>query len=588
MKKILLLSLMLISLTCAHARKRVTIKGVQYEVLTDATAQAVLTVMAKNEVSVHEIVSISKSDYKVVQLAEANFSRNKSITSVVLPKSLQTIKTGAFKNCVNLRRVVLPTGSYTVEQKAFDGCRNITQVEGNTLPYDQYVLESGTQQNSTASKPLSGRQLFSSYANEKLKRRMEQWQKKKEYETVEQYRQRVTDEKRQERMNGFIEDLKDEYATMYAPKSISTRLLNYDDEYNVFTIQTYQFGNIYAKVPKSEASEFRSKYKKVQVEPKFGVNADTLYIASCQFKLGNKTYDSATNYSGFSGQDAQFELPPFDVNLAVSEGGQPTEAVDNTIDINIPQTKQQNDRTFAIVIGNEDYNRVAEVPYAINDARIFAEYCKKTLGVPVQNVRFYENATFGAMLSAMNDIKSIAEAYEGRLNVIFYYAGHGVPNETNHDAFLLPVDADGRQTEACYSLDRLYKELGALRANQVVVFIDACFSGALRGDGMLASARGVEIEAAIPQPESGSMVVFTAAQGKETAFPYKEKGHGLFTYYLLKKLKDTQGNCTLSELGEYIKTNVKQKSVVINRKSQTPNVLSSDALNRTWRSLKLR
>ena len=134
--------------------------------------------------------------------------------------------------------------------------------------------------------------------------------------------------------------------------------------------------------------------------------------------------------------------------------------VDHTIDQNIPANAANNKNTFAVIIGNERYTQVAQVPYANNDAKIFAEYCKKTLGLPTQNVRIYENATYGTMLSAVADIKKIADAFNGGINIIFYYAGHGVPNESTKDAFLLPVDADGQQTDACYSVSRLYKELG--------------------------------------------------------------------------------------------------------------------------------
>lgn len=84
------------------------------------------------------------------------------------------------------------------------------------------------------------------------------------------------------------------------------------------------------------------------------------------------------------------------------------------------------------------------------------------------------------------------------------------------------------------------------------------------------------------------MVVFSAASGDETAYPYKEKGHGLFTYFLLKKLQESKGNCTLGELGEYIQTNVRQQSVVVNRKSQTPTVVPSANIANDWKNLKLR
>ena len=126
-----------------------------------------------------------------------------------------------------------------------------------------------------------------------------------------------------------------------------------------------------------------------------------------------------------------------------------------------------------------------------------------------------------------------------------------------------------------------------MNAAHVTVFIDACFSGSQRGEGMLASARGVVITPRKETP-AGNMVVFSAAQGDETAYPYKEKGHGLFTYYLLKKLRDTKGDCTLQELGDYIQTNVKRQSIVVNRKSQTPSVSASQQLATSWTTMKLR
>ena len=102
----------------------------------------------------------------------------------------------------------------------------------------------------------------------------------------------------------------------------------------------------------------------------------------------------------------------------------------------------------------------------------------------------------------------------------------------------------------------------------------------------MASARGVALVARQERP-SGNLIVFSAASDDQTAFPYKDKSHGLFTYYLLKKLQSTKGNTTLGDLGQYIIDNVKQKSVVINRKLQTPTVTCSSDLQGDWKNLKL-
>jgi hypothetical protein len=256
------------------------------------------------------------------------------------------------------------------------------------------------------------------------------------------------------------------------------------------------------------------------------------------------------------------------------------------VDLNIPETKSKNDKTFAVIICNENYGLVAGVPMAQNDGTTFAKYCEKTLGLPKDNIRLYKDASYGIMIRALRDIEAIAAAYQGDLKVIFYYAGHGIPNEQTKDAYLLPVDADGKQTDGCYSLKKLYSQLGALNAHSVVVFLDACFSGSKRDDGMLVAARGVAVKPKEEAP-TGNMIIFSAASGDETAMPYKEKGHGLFTYYLLKKLQDTKGDVTLSELGKYIKTNVRQKSTVVNKKPQTPSVVSAAGMTGSWENLKM-
>lgn len=105
-------------------------------------------------------------------------------------------------------------------------------------------------------------------------------------------------------------------------------------------------------------------------------------------------------------------------------------------------------------------------------------------------------------------------------------------------------------------------------------------------DGMLVAARGVAIKARSGMPQ-GNMVVFSAAQGDETAYPDYEEKHGMFTYYLLQKLQETEGNVTLQELGEYIIDNVRKKSV-INGKLQTPCVMASPTVGDAWKTCRLK
>ena len=86
----------------------------------------------------------------------------------------------------------------------------------------------------------------------------------------------------------------------------------------------------------------------------------------------------------------------------------------------------------------------------------------------------------------------------------------------------------------------------------------------------------------------GFLVVFSAAQGDETAYPNREQQHGLFTYYLLKKLQETEGNVELKALGDYVTKQVSQQSLLLNSKKQTPSVVPSASLGNEWQTWKLK
>ena len=57
---------------------------------------------------------------------------------------------------------------------------------------------------------------------------------------------------------------------------------------------------------------------------------------------------------------------------------------------------------------------------------------------------------------------------------------------------------------------------------------------------------------------------------------------------MLKKLKESKGDVTLDKLSDYVITNVKQQSIVVNGKSQTPMVSTSMSLVNDWKELKLK
>lgn len=235
--------------------------------------------------------------------------------------------------------------------------------------------------------------------------------------------------------------------------------------------------------------------------------------------------------------------------------------------MNIPVgIKTSNSNTFAVIIANENYRRVSPVEYAHNDGNIMKRYLIETLGIPEKQVHYVKDATLNDMRAEIEWIKEIGDAYAGQASFIFYYAGHGIPDEATSNGYLLPTDGYGSMSSTGLSMNELNDRISSIPSRLSLVILDACFSGAMRGGEMLASARGVAIKVRPGAVNRGNIVVLTASQEDETASKCDEYGHGLFTYYLLKKIQESKGSVTLGELADYTIDQVRRYSIVNNRK----------------------
>ena len=306
----------------------------------------------------------------------------------------------------------------------------------------------------------------------------------------------------------------------------------------------------------------------------YGVEKDYAKAVEWYQKAANQGYERAKNNLAILQKKMDEEKKDF------SE--QPKPGIE-MVDTDIPVVNVVNNNTIAIIIANEDYKKVTKVDYAMNDGKVFRDYCHKTLGLPEDNIHFIVNATLADLYGEIDWLQRVCKSFKGDASVIFYYAGHGFP-DGEQSSYLLPIDGDSRTLRTCLSLNELYKTLGSLPAKKITVVMDACFSGAKRNDEMLTSGtRDVHIKAEPGEPR-GNMIVFSAAQGDETAYKYEEAKHGLFTYFLLKKLKESKGNVTIGELGDYVQDQVGRYSILKNRKSQTPTVQASKTLSNGWQN----
>ena len=261
------------------------------------------------------------------------------------------------------------------------------------------------------------------------------------------------------------------------------------------------------------------------------------------------------------------------------------------VDVDIPRTDRVVKNRFALIIGNEDYRKFQtglqsdqNVLFARNDALVFKEYAMKTLGVLEKHTFTLTDATRGQMSREIERITELAKLTPNA-EIVFYYAGHGLPDFETHESYLVPVDVTASNLDDAIKLRDLYSKLASSKASKIMVFLDACFSGGGRGENGLLAARTVKIR---PKSEivEGNIVAFTATSGKEVSLPFESQSHGLFTYHLLKKLQETQGNLTLDELGQHLEQEIPKASLLENGVLQRPQVLVSPDLDEKWMSWK--
>ena len=365
------------------------------------------------------------------------------------------------------------------------------------------------------------------------------------------------------------------------PKLVTIRLTGTSYEDIEMTIGNTGRTEIISMLP----YEFKLSQDELPVRLKFRSENYQYY----QIDIPTKPYDDCGHvYLLKINESAQTSITRTNQQPAEQQPRQtPIKGIDTSHGINAaPYTGAKAENTFAIIIANEEYEMATHVEMANNDGLAVKEYFTKTLGLTDKQILFYPNATFGKMNKAIKDMKSIAAAYNGNINLLVYYAGHGIPDNATKDAYLMPVDADGTDVSVCYSLKKLYDEIDAMKLNQTVVFLDACFSGAKRDGDMIVQARGVAIEPNEEKPK-GTTFVFCATSNEETAFSYKDQKHGLFTYFFLKRMQEKKDKLTLGDLATYIQENVSKQSVLINGKKQTPTIIIPDAVQGEWEKLKL-
>jgi hypothetical protein len=243
----------------------------------------------------------------------------------------------------------------------------------------------------------------------------------------------------------------------------------------------------------------------------------------------------------------------------------------------------------AVIFGIEEYRSAPPATFANRDATIFYDYAKSVFGIPERNIHLATNelATKGTFDKVFGEDGWISRRVTpNETEVFLFYSGHGAPS-TDKSQYLIPQDADPNYAKTTgVALNQLYESLNKLKAKHVMIFIDACFSGAGRPiekeqkPMLLADARPIFVTVEGPLAY-GNMTVMTASTGAQISSGYPDQKHGLFTFYLLMGLHgeadlNSDKAVTVGELKNYLEKNIPDKALELYDREQTPVVQTNE------------
>jgi len=236
---------------------------------------------------------------------------------------------------------------------------------------------------------------------------------------------------------------------------------------------------------------------------------------------------------------------------------------------------------WAVVIGVGHYSNAAipQLHYTVADAELVQQVLVSQGGFKKDNVLLITDKT--ERKPTLRDLKWALGTFLARSAkkddlIVIFFAGHGAPEVDPRGAesdglakYLVPSDADPNDLySTALPMDEFQTIFDRIEAERVVVFVDACYSGAAGGRTFASKrTRAARVDEVFLDrlTRSKGRAILTASRGSEVSLEVPELGHGLFTHYLVQGLRgaadlDRDGIVSLQELYQYLEQQVSQKS----------------------------
>jgi uncharacterized caspase-like protein len=187
-------------------------------------------------------------------------------------------------------------------------------------------------------------------------------------------------------------------------------------------------------------------------------------------------------------------------------------------------------RRFAVLVGNNAYAApIPSLDTPIADVTRIAEVLRSRFGF---ETRIVKDAGKAKIIEALNAVAAEARADD---SVLLFYAGHGYLLEEVKMGYWIPVDASVKTAQGWISNSDISKLLAAIRARQLILVSDSCYSGSLTREQKFTAGKELDPEQILKQR---SVLVLSSGDDEPVSDEGKE-GHSIFAWNLLKTLQNT-------------------------------------------------
>lgn len=509
---------------------------------------------------------------------------------------------------------------------------------------------------------------FTLYAKDYVTPKVNAWQQKDEFETIAEYKERVTGEKREQKIRELSKEAENLFIAEHKKLDPIGKLTlePYDAENGVFSVRSSKFGQLLVPVPREngEANAFKAHFDGDMLfeNPTYFIDNEKIALKSLEFHdtVADKKYyysnQSALNYQQYAIDPDALDLAPVRITSSTTtappdtkmvkpvctilsphtgstfctptirlkyqitvdprttasvhffvadrevqpidganEGVTPKGArVVEGIEVELPMRKEALEAgretavsvqlvdgtgtwaerktiflTYAgekpkptlhvLAIGVSDYEAgdLQTLNYAAKDAQDFVQTISSSDLSMYKEIKptllVNQNATTRRIQRELSQLTS--RVSQGDV-IMLFFSGHGIVH--NKERYFMTSDASAEEYYNGLEFDFIRKRMTEMSEDKqcrVLVFMDACHSGAMAGTkGSLS-----DITFATP----GVIGFYSSTAGEQSAELDKLQ-NGVFTRVLLDGLKggakDAEGRVTLHLLDAYIKSNVKAKT----------------------------